>query len=92
MRTSGIVIPEQAPSQEEPVPSYLVPQNGSAPKGNWSFEPELGEFVWIPVDNQGLPLNKYQPVLPTLPEREAPVIPKPAERFEDGSVYGTPRQ
>jgi hypothetical protein len=90
MRTAGLVLPEQAPSQEEPVPSYLVPQNGAAPKGNWVLDPDSGEFMWVPVDNVGQNLNSRQPVLQTLPEKTtAPILPQRV-KWEDEGV--APRQ
>lgn len=86
------VLPKQASLTEEPAPSYLTPENGAAPNGNWVFDKETGSFMWVPVDEVGQPLNMNQPILQRLAPKPQPVLPVPAERFEDGSTYVTPKQ
>lgn len=85
------VLPQRAPSTEEPVPSYLTPDNGAAFNGDWVFDKETGSFVWYPKDKLGQSLNSSQPILQELKEK-VPVLPRPAQIFEDGSTYVTPKQ
>ena len=92
MRTNGVILPEQSrPSEDGAVPSYLVPENGAAPKRDWMFDKETGDFVWYPKDRLGMPLNNQQ-AIPQELAPAVPVLPRPAEQFEDGSTYVNPRQ